>query len=91
MLSLAFTLGKVSTSLLPRSVYATGDLLLYFSGDVSSGSFIPEASSSVYVTGDLLVEFCNDDSAMLPSPARWTVTKGAWPFGDLFVEIYSGT
>jgi hypothetical protein len=51
---------------------------VHFSGDVSSGTLTYEASSSVYVTGDLLVEFNGDVFLMLPSPARWTVTKGAW-------------
>jgi hypothetical protein len=73
-MSIFITLGKVSPSLLPRSVTVTGDLPVSY-GDVTP-FLIPR---SVTVTGDLL-----SDSVMLPSPARWTVTKGAWPFGDLF-------
>ena len=83
MLIIAFTLVKVYSFLIPRSVYVTGDLPVSC-GEITPGLFSPEASSSVYVTGDLLVEFYGDVFPMLPSPARWTVTKGAWLSGDLF-------
>ena len=78
---LGFTLGKVSAFLLPRSVTVTGDLPVYY-GDVTSSLF----PRSVYITGDLLA-----DSAMLPSPARWTVTKGGWLLLDSFNLLIWGS
>ncbi len=69
---------KVSAFPSPSSVDISGDLPLIMIGEVTFGTLTSEASSSVYLAGDLLDVTSGDVLASL-SPARWTVTKGAWP------------